>query len=115
MNFIFCSSTASVLGPSASSPVPELVSQDPRDASTTGYARSKWVAEAICAKVHDSTSLHNHIAILRIGQLTGDTKSGVWNVNEAWPLLLSSVELTGVLPDLDEVISTRKLTKLECY
>lgn len=103
--FLFCSSTASVLGPNATSPIPEMISTDPSTASPLGYSRSKWVAEAICSRAHAKTRLRNHIAVLRIGQLCGDTRSGVWNVTEAWPLMLSSVQVTNTLPDLDEPLS----------
>lgn len=104
-SFIFCSSTASALGPIATSPVPETISIDPLIASTLGYSRSKWVAEAICSRAHETTRLRNHIAVLRIGQLCGDTQSGVWNATEAWPLMLSSVKVTNSLPNLDEPLS----------
>lgn len=40
------------------------------------------------------------IAIARIGQLTGDTENGIWNVSEAWPLMLSTVDTLGCLPHL---------------
>ena len=39
--------------------------------------------------------------MLRIGQLCGDRESGVWNVTEAWPLMLSSVRVTACLPMLE--------------
>jgi len=104
-SFIFCSSTASALGPKATSPVPETISTDPLTASHLGYSRSKWVAEAICSRAHETTRLRNRIAVLRIGQLCGDTQSGVWNVTEAWPLMLSSVQVTNTLPTLDEPLS----------
>lgn len=98
--FLFCSSTASVLGPHRTSPIPERISHDPLSASPLGYSRSKWVAESICEQAHIHTRLKDHIAVLRIGQLCGDTESGIWNVTEAWPLMLSSVKVTGSLPDL---------------
>lgn len=98
--FLFCSSTASVLGPQASSPIPERISHKPLSASPLGYSRSKWVAESICEQAHLHTRLKDHIAVLRIGQLCGDTESGIWNVTEAWPLMLSSVKVTGTLPNL---------------
>lgn len=98
--FLFCSSTASVLGPRTTSPIPERVSQDPSSASSLGYSRSKWVAESICEQAHLHTRLQDRIAVLRIGQLCGDTESGIWNVTEAWPLMLSSVKVTGSLPHL---------------
>jgi len=100
--FIFCSSTASVLGPNAESPIPEKISRDPLSASPLGYSRSKWVAERMCEQAHLNTRLRDRISVLRIGQLCGDTESGIWNVTEAWPLMLSSVKVTKSLPDLKE-------------
>ena len=98
--FVFCSSTASVLGPQRTSPIPECISHDPLSASPLGYSRSKWVAESICEQAHLHTRLKDHISVLRIGQLCGDTESGIWNITEAWPLMLSSVQVTGSLPQL---------------
>ena len=98
--FVFCSSTASVLGPQCTSPIPERISHDPLSASPLGYSRSKWVAESICEQAHLHTRLKDHISVLRIGQLCGDTENGIWNVTEAWPLMLSSVQVTGSLPQL---------------
>lgn len=40
------------------------------------------------------------IAVFRVGQLSGDTRNGVWNAREAWPLMLSTGRLTGCLPAL---------------
>ena len=98
--FLFCSSTASVLGPCTTSPVLERVSHDPLSASPLGYSRSKWVAESMCEQAHLHTRMKDRVTILRIGQLCGDRESGIWNVTEAWPLMLSSVKITGSLPDL---------------
>ena len=98
--FLFCSSTASVLAPCTKSPIPEHISHDPLSASPLGYSRSKWVAESICEQAHLHTRMKDRITVLRIGQLCGDTESGIWNVTEAWPLMLSSVKVTGSLPDL---------------
>ncbi|KAL9120345.1 MAG: hypothetical protein Q9187_003101 [Circinaria calcarea] len=100
--FIFCSSTASVLGPATQLPIQETVSKNPNTASTLGYSRSKWVAESICEQANLHSGLQGRISILRIGQLCGDTQSGVWNVTEAWPLMLSTVKITGSLPALKD-------------
>lgn len=99
--FLFCSSIATVLGQSSNKPIPETVSYEPLAASTLGYSRSKWVAEAICSHAHLATEMHGRIAILRIGQLCGDTQSGIWNMSEAWPLMLSSLAVTKSLPRLE--------------
>ncbi|QDS75794.1 putative secondary metabolism biosynthetic enzyme [Venturia effusa] len=95
----FCSSTASVLC-STADPIPETISSDPEDADSLGYSRSKWVAERICSSASLIPSMAGRISVLRIGQLTGDTKTGVWNTSEAWPLMLSTVEPLGCLPRL---------------
>ena len=100
--FLFCSSTASVLNSKIKYSIPEKISHDPHAASPLGYSRSKWVAEAICEQAHLHTRQHDRISVLRIGQLCGDTKSGIWNVTEAWPLMLSSIQVTGSLPSLNE-------------
>jgi len=102
--FIFCSSTASVLGPNATFSIPENISYERLSASPLGYSRSKWVAEAICEQAHLNTRLRDRVSVLRIGQLCGDTESGIWNVTEAWPLMLSSVSVTRSLPDLKETL-----------
>lgn len=99
--FLFCSSTASVLGNPPARPVREQISHNPSSASLLGYSRSKWVAEAICERAHDGTRMKDRIAVLRIGQLCGDTQSGIWNITEAWPLMLSSARVTGSLPLLE--------------
>ena len=100
--FLFCSSTASVLGHHTRSPIREAISHDPHSASPLGYSRSKWVAESICEQAHLRTTLRGNIAVLRIGQLCGDTEHGIWNASEAWPLMLSSVKVLKALPDLHE-------------
>jgi thioester reductase-like protein len=103
IQFTFCSSTASILGPFSSSCIEERISTAPSDAGATGYSKSKWVAEHICAAV--AKKLNGSTNILRIGQLTGDTKHGVWNISEAWPLVLSTVDAIACLPELDENLS----------
>lgn len=43
--------------------------------------------------------------MLRIGQLTGDTDKGVWNISEAWPLMLATVDAIGCLPQIEESLN----------
>ena len=99
--FVFCSSTASVLGSVVNNPIVEAISHDPKAASPLGYSRSKWVAESICEQAYAQTRVKGRIEVARIGQLCGDTVNGVWNVTEAWPLMLSTVDITRSLPDLE--------------
>jgi thioester reductase-like protein len=110
----FCSSTASVLG-TGKRHVPERLSAKADDAVAMGYARSKHVAETICNAAWQS-SMRGRIGVLRLGQLCGDTKDGIWKAEEGWPLLIGSVGCVGCLPDLAEVreplnCTRAKLTK----
>ncbi|KAG9196623.1 hypothetical protein G6011_01744 [Alternaria panax] len=100
--FTYCSSTAVIMNSllDASGELPESLSSEPSAASPLGYSRSKWVAEHICLEAHKRTSLRGHITVVRVGQLAGDSTSGVWNTKEAWPMMLSTVKLIKCLPDL---------------
>lgn len=98
--FLFCSSIASAGKYEAGSSVPEIIIEDPEAAAPSGYGRSKWVAEQICHRAHERTRLNSRIAIIRVGQLSGDTETGIWNDAEAWPIMLRSMKTTGCIPDL---------------
>lgn len=102
--FAYCSSTAAVmngeLDPSGC--WPEKLVTDPSSASPLGYSRSKWVAEHICAEADRRTSLRGRVAVVRVGQLAGDSTSGVWNTKEAWPMMLSTASIIKCLPDLGD-------------
>lgn len=82
--------------------IPERIIDDPDAASNLGYSRSKWVAEQICSRANERSLLKGRIAIFRVGQLSGDTQRGIWNTSEAWPMMLSSVKISGALPNLDK-------------
>ncbi|KAK4980938.1 hypothetical protein LTR28_011564 [Elasticomyces elasticus] len=99
--FAFCSSVASAIcHPSPT--IPEQILSSPSAASPLGYSRSKWVAEHICANASQATRLARSIGVFRVGQLAGDSKTGIWNSKEAWPMMLSTVKLTHSLPDLED-------------
>lgn len=102
--FTYCSSTAAILnGPlDEAGQLPERVLSSPSAASPLGYARSKWVAERICLRAHEQTHLHGRIAVVRVGQLGGESKEGSWNTKEAWPMMLSTARLIHCLPDLGD-------------
>lgn len=97
--FTFCSSVASILGQrSTDGGLGERLSTDPEDAVAMGYARSKWVAEQIVSRrAQNSQSRSN---IIRLGQLCSDTRHGVWNESEAWPILIQISQKIGCFPDL---------------
>jgi thioester reductase-like protein len=121
-HFTFVSSTAAVTESSVrlgGGPIPETQSQDPGDASPLGYSQSKWVAEHICAAAaaaarNTSQSCHHPqgatlrespVSVARVGQLCSNAE-GIWNMSEAYPLMLSTARITGCLPNLEsEVLS----------
>jgi thioester reductase-like protein len=97
----FCSSIAAVLG-GTSKTIEERIYTDPSDAVAIGYARSKFVAENICAAAAKAAG-KSKISVLRLGQLSGDTVHGIWKTEEGWPQLFGSAGLVGCLPELNEV------------
>lgn len=107
VRFSFCSSTASVMdqdhGSQEKRTIMESISSNPKDADTKGYSQSKWVAESICAAA--AAKRPGMVRVLRIGQLTGNTETGAWNVTDAWPRMLSTVEILGCLPRLEQPLN----------
>ncbi|KJR86710.1 NRPS-like enzyme [Sporothrix schenckii 1099-18] len=63
-----------------------------------GYAASKLIGERICEAAAREGA---NVAVLRIGQITGDTDRGIWNDREAVPLLVRSALELKALPRLD--------------
>lgn len=102
---LFCSSTASVLGLHHPPKIQECISSNPEDCDSLGYSKSKWIAEAICNRASMEAGMNQRVKVLRIGQLTGDTENGIWNLSEAWPLMLSTVNALGCLPRLDQKLT----------
>lgn len=99
--FNFCSSVSAVarnpvsLAPEAA---PEL-----EWAQGMGYAQSKAVAEHVCARAGRDTNVP--VRVLRVGQIVGDTRHGVWNPTEAIPMMLQTAVTVGSLPRLKETPS----------
>lgn len=102
--FAYCSSTAAIADGKTDEAgyLQETICTDPASASPLGYSRSKWVAEQVCLAAQQQTSLRGNISVIRVGQLSGDSKTGIWNTQEAWPMMLSTVKLIGCLPDLGD-------------
>ncbi|KAM0449161.1 hypothetical protein ACHAO4_007823 [Trichoderma viride] len=96
----FCSSV-STCSQSTVVPVPERV-PDFSWAQNMGYAQSKSVAEHICAR---AASQGVTTRVLRIGQIVGDTEHGVWNPQEAVPMIMQTAVTIGALPRLQETPS----------
>ncbi|KAM0543264.1 hypothetical protein ACHAPJ_012410 [Fusarium lateritium] len=99
--FILFSSIGTIMGTSEDI-IPERLPTSILEAKGTGYSRSKYVAEKICAKA--ATDVGLAVAVVRIGQIVGDTVSGIWNTSEAVPLMIRSAKTIGALPALQERI-----------
>jgi thioester reductase-like protein len=102
--FAYCSSTAASTNGlrDGLGRLSERLSDDPSSASPLGYSRSKWVAEHICLSAHRQTNLNGRISVIRVGQLSGDSQTGIWNTKEAWPMMLSTAHLINCLPQLGD-------------
>lgn len=101
-SFFFSSSVGTVQG-RPDPVVHETFSDHPATAGGMGYGRSKWVVEKILERAGSET--RGRVGVLRIGQLAGDTETGVWNETEAWPLMFRSANTTGHLPLLEEKLN----------
>ncbi len=98
-SFYFSSSVGTRQG--RSDPIAlEEFPDSPATAAGMGYGRSKWVVEKILEKAAKEKGAR--AGVLRIGQLVGDTSSGVWNETEAWPLMFKSANSIHSLPALQE-------------
>ena len=99
----FCSSVATALGSPRPATIPETPIFDLNAALPQGYARSKLVSEHIIRNAaRDAGALTR---TLRVGQIVGDGKMGLWNDTEAIPLIIRSALTLKVLPALDETES----------
>ncbi|SPO05575.1 related to NRPS-like enzyme [Cephalotrichum gorgonifer] len=99
--FIFFSSVGAILN-TQEAIFPERLAGSISETNPTGYSRSKYVGEKICAKAAAEVGLP--VAILRIGQIVGDTTHGIWNTSEASPLMIRSAKTIGALPALSESV-----------
>lgn len=99
--FYFCSSISVALATPSPAIVPESVIENLHVALPMGYSRSKLVAEHIVRNAAVQAGAPAYV--LRIGQIVGDSKEGVWNDTEAIPLMVRSALTLKVLPALKEV------------
>lgn len=97
-HLLFCSSIGAAMGTKPPAIIPNT-QLELSQASPTGYARSKLVAEHML-----QTAVQNHGArakVLRIGQIVPSRSPGsnkLWNPNEAIPLIVRSAISLGALP-----------------
>ncbi|TKA82448.1 hypothetical protein B0A49_00047 [Cryomyces minteri] len=98
-SFNFCSSVSAVAATKGGI-VPESLPVELSYAQGMGYAQSKLVTEHICALATEQTGIRARV--LRVGQVVADTVHGIWNDNEAIPMMLQAATTIGAVPKLDE-------------
>ncbi len=96
---LFCSSMGVALGTQGQRRITEEPIMDLRQASGSGYTQSKLVCEYLVQRAVEDFGAS--ACNLRIGQIVGDTNLGLWNENEAPPLMIRSALSLGKLPALD--------------
>ena len=75
-------------------------------ALNSGYTESKWVCEALLRRTSADASAAGarlRAVAMRLGQITGASRSGAWSTAEHVPALVKSSAYIGCLPDFDAV------------
>lgn len=103
---MFCSSVSTALA-SSSATIPEAPVS--LDSAYTGYGQSKLIGEHI---ISAASKVGARTYSLRIGQVSGHSKKGLWNDTEALPLLIRSALTLHALPDLDQTCSWLPVDRL---
>ena len=99
----FCSSIAAASGTPIPATIDETYIKELKHAQNMGYARSKLVTENIVKAAAEKTDMN--ATVLRVGQIIGDSRTGLWNSTEAIPLIIRSATTIGALPELEETPS----------
>ncbi|CAG8937814.1 unnamed protein product [Penicillium salamii] len=91
---LFCSSISTALGSQLVEVPEEPVGLE---CALTGYGQSKLAGERVVSHArHFGARAYS----LRIGQVSGHSKKGLWNDSEAIPLMIRSALAVGSLPEL---------------
>lgn len=93
--FLFVSTVGAILRASPT-PIKETLYDFEAASGGVNYSVSKWITERVCHQASQNTGLE--VRIVRLGQICGDTEHGMWNIKEAWPMVMASGRTIGVLP-----------------
>lgn len=83
--------------------VPEVPVEDSRCTNHFGYGKAKLVCERI---IEDAARTHQkemEVLCVRVGQMSGSSKSGFWNPNEHFPALVQASQNISKLPRIEGV------------
>ncbi|KAI0651021.1 acetyl-CoA synthetase-like protein [Trametes meyenii] len=100
---LFVSSVTSAHNHSVESPVLETLDFGPEIAVGLGYGESKWVTEQVLGRARQETGLRT--TSVRVGQLSGGTRSGGWNTSEWVPAIVRMGKRLGSVPAVDNTVS----------
>ncbi|PWW78051.1 hypothetical protein C7212DRAFT_357152 [Tuber magnatum] len=98
-HFVFCSC---VPWRSGRFYIRESYPNSPDLAGELGCCRAQWVAEKIC---ENAAHAGQTVAVIRIGELSGDSVSGAWSHGAGWPMVIGSLGEVGCLPDFRQELS----------
>ncbi|KAF8520979.1 acetyl-CoA synthetase-like protein [Gautieria morchelliformis] len=101
--FLFTSSISVLRNFTSPEPAEETSIPEPCMAVGTGYSESKWVTERILEAASQKTTMRT--TVVRIGQLSGGSKNGAWNVKEWVPAIIRGGQIIGCLPLRDEEVA----------
>ncbi|CAG8465168.1 11687_t:CDS:2 [Dentiscutata erythropus] len=95
VHFNFTSSIGASLESKTNVKEDEL-SHDISNALLNGYALSKFITEHVCAEW--SQKIGFSLDIHRVGQVCGDSITGVWNTREHIPLMIKGAQVMKIMP-----------------
>ncbi|KAI0350560.1 acetyl-CoA synthetase-like protein [Trametes cingulata] len=100
---LFVSSISSLRNHAGSKPAQETLETEPDLAVGTGYSESKWVTEQLFGRAAEKTGLKT--TSVRVGQVSGDQRTGGWNTTEWVAALVRASQRLGCIPVKDEEIT----------
>ena len=101
--FVFLSSIAAVgqyISRTNNAVVPEEVIADPLVTLPMGYAEAKWVCESIIDEAAREFGDRFSPCVVRVGQISGSRRNGLWNQKEHIPALIKAAREVGSFPYL---------------
>ena len=85
--------------------VPEEVMGDDASTNRIGYAEAKLLCEKMLEKAQYEFPDLTEVCFVRIGQMSGSSRTGYWNTSEHFPALVKTSQIVGAVPDLKGVSS----------
>ena len=85
------------------SEVPEVPMVDDKCTNAFGYGEAKFVCERLIQNARFTHGSKIDVSFVRVGQITGSTKTGHWNPKEHIPAMIKSSQHIGALPRINGV------------